>query len=130
MVICLQEVEVRSEQSKIQTCKRGEYKVFARRATCGEMTGRGVYSIHYDSSHGPKDIIYNVFAWAGKKLAAGRIWPVGRTLDVPDVRGTSIRHSIIFFKGCLSFSLKGKMIYHIWPEVENFLGLFRLKLFF
>ena len=50
-------------------------KVFAKRATCGEMNGRGPYSIHYESSHGSKDIIYNVFAWAGQKLAVGRIWP-------------------------------------------------------
>ena len=51
--------------------RAGMSKVFARRTTCGEMTGRRLYSIHYESSHGLKDIIYNVFARASQKLAAG-----------------------------------------------------------
>ena len=46
------------------------------------MTGRRLYSTNYESSHKPKYIIY-IFAEASQKLAAGRIWPAGRTLDMP-----------------------------------------------
>ena len=35
-------------------------------------TGRGPYSIHF----------MNRDTWAGQNLAAGHIWPTGRTLDM------------------------------------------------
>ena len=69
-------------------CKQsipGVSKDFARRATCGEMRGCRPYSIHYESTHGPKDIIYMSLCGPVKNWTAGRIWPAGQTLDMPDL---------------------------------------------
>ena len=66
----------------------GVSKVFARRATCGEMnicgaafdynTGRGLYSIHFT----------NQATRGGQNLIKGHIWPASRTLDIrPVARG-------------------------------------------
>ena len=66
--------------------KSGVSKVFVRRATCGKMTGHGPHSIHYESSHGLKDIKYNAFVRASQKLAAGAKCGLGRTLDMPGIK--------------------------------------------
>ena len=65
--------------------RAGMSKVFARRATCGEMnicgaafydnTGRGPYSIRF----------INQAMWAGQNLIKDRIWPGGRTLGMTDL---------------------------------------------
>ena len=68
-------------------------KAFVRRATCGQMTGRGLYSIHYESSHGPKDIIYNAFVRAGQKLAVECIWLAGWILDMPDLEVVAMKNN-------------------------------------
>ena len=65
----------------------GVSKVFARRATGGEMnicgaafdynTSRRLHSIHF----------MNQAMRAGQNLIKGCIWAAGRTLDMPDLKG-------------------------------------------
>ena len=60
-------------------------KVFARRATCGEMN-ICVVAFDYNTVCEPYSIHFmNQATWAGQNLIEGRIWPVGRTLDMPDL---------------------------------------------
>ena len=61
----------------------GVSKVFARRATCGEMNIYGA-TFDYNTGHGPYSIHFmNQATRASQKLNKGRIWPAGWTLDMP-----------------------------------------------
>ena len=71
-------------------------KVFARRATCGEMnicgaafddnTGLGPHSIHF----------MNQATRAGQNFIAGRIWPTRRTLDMPALEHKNLLLNIFY----------------------------------
>ena len=86
-------------------CRPGVSKVFARWAARGETNiygaafdyniGRRPYSIHF----------MNQATQAGQKLIAGRIWPTGRTLEMPAL--SEKRDTMAFFKRLASlFNIK------------------------
>ena len=61
----------------------GVSKVFARRATCGEMYICGA-AFNHNTGHGPYSIHFiNQATWAGQNLIKGRFRPLGRTFDMP-----------------------------------------------
>ena len=61
----------------------GVSKVFARRATCGEMNICGA-AFDYNAVRGPYSIHFmNQARWVGQNLIVSRILPEGRTLDMP-----------------------------------------------
>ena len=61
-------------------------KVFARRATCGEMNICGA-TFDYNIGRGPYSIHFMIQTTrAGQNLIASRIWPSGWTLNMPAVK--------------------------------------------
>ena len=61
----------------------GVSKVFARRATWGEMDIRGA-AFDYNTGHGPYSIHFmNQATRASQNLIKDHIWPAGQTLDMP-----------------------------------------------